>query len=113
MKTGIHPNYHTDTVITCSCGQKYHAGSILKEMKIEVCSACHPFYTGRQDHLIDRTGRVDKFKAKMDKAKEFQEKNAPKVEVDEDEDEQGTIEEDVIEEDVIEEDIAKEETTEA
>lgn len=83
MKTGIHPNYHTDTVITCSCGQKYHAGSILKEMKIEVCSACHPFYTGRQDHLIDTTGRVDKFKAKMEKAKKLQAKNNPEVEKEE------------------------------
>ena len=91
MKTGIHPNYHTDIVITCSCGQKYHAGSILKEMKIEVCSACHPFYTGRQDHLIDRTGRVDKFKAKMEKAKKLQAKNNPEVEKEEVEADEETI----------------------
>ena len=83
MKTDIHPTYHTNATTTCSCGAKYQAGSTTKETKIDVCSACHPFYTGKQDHLIDTTGRVDKFKAKMEKAKAYQEKNAkntPKAE---------------------------------
>lgn len=68
MQTDIHPNYYSKTVITCSCGAKYTVGSTTKDIKVEVCSACHPFYTGKQDHLIDTTGRVDKFKAKMEKA---------------------------------------------
>lgn len=72
MQTDIHPNYYKDAVIKCSCGAKYHAGSTTKEIKVEVCGACHPFYTGKQDHLIDTTGRVDKFKAKMAKAKAAQ-----------------------------------------
>lgn len=82
MQTDIHPNYYKDAVIKCSCGAKYQAGSTTKEIKVEVCGACHPFYTGKQDHLVDTTGRVDKFKAKMEKAKELKEKNeakAPKV----------------------------------
>lgn len=76
MQTDIHPNYYKDAVIKCSCGAKYHVGSTTKEIKVEVCGACHPFYTGKQDHLIDMTGRVDKFKAKMEKAKELKEREA-------------------------------------
>lgn len=79
MQTDIHPNYYKDAVIKCSCGAKYHAGSTTKEIKVEVCGACHPFYTGKQDHLIDTTGRVDKFKAKMEKAKELKVKNEAKA----------------------------------
>ena len=78
MKTDIHPTYYSDATMTCSCGAKYQAGSTTQELKIDVCSACHPFYTGKQDHLIDTTGRVDKFKAKMEKARAYQEKNEPK-----------------------------------
>lgn len=74
MKTDIHPTYHTDTKVTCACGAKYTVGSTAQEIKTDVCSACHPFYTGKQDHLIDTTGRVDKFKAKMEKAKAHRKK---------------------------------------
>lgn len=76
MQTDIHPNYYKDAVIKCSCGAKYHVGSTTKEIKVEVCGACHPFYTGKQDHLIDTTGRVDKFKAKMEKAAQSAERLA-------------------------------------
>lgn len=79
MQTDIHPHFYKDAVITCSCGAKYHTGSTTKEIKVEVCGACHPFYTGKQDHLVDTTGRVDKFKAKMEKAKELKEKNEAKA----------------------------------
>lgn len=78
MQTDIHPNYYKDAVIKCSCGAKYHVGSTTKEIKVEVCGACHPFYTGKQDHLIDTTGRVDKFKAKMEKAKELKDTQSAK-----------------------------------
>ena len=76
MQTGIHPNYYTDAVTVCSCGKKYSAGSTLKNIKVEVCSACHPFYTGKQDQLVDTTGRVDRFKAKIEKAKKLKAKKA-------------------------------------
>ncbi|MPN34663.1 50S ribosomal protein L31 [bioreactor metagenome] len=60
MKKGIHPNYQ-ECVVTCSCGETFTTGSVNKELKVEVCSKCHPFYTGKQK-LLDTGGRVDKFK---------------------------------------------------
>ena len=62
MKQGIHPTYNTVTA-TCSCGNTFETGSIKKELKVEVCSACHPFFTGKQK-FMDVGGRVDRFKKK-------------------------------------------------
>ncbi|MDH5720585.1 MAG: 50S ribosomal protein L31 [Spirochaetia bacterium] len=62
MKPEIHPEY-TDTEIVCICGAKYKTRSTVKDLHIEICSACHPFYTGQQK-LVDTAGRVDKFKKK-------------------------------------------------
>lgn len=59
MKKDIHPNY-VDTTITCSCGAAYNTRSTSKDIKIGICAACHPFYTGEQ-RLVDTAGRVDKF----------------------------------------------------
>lgn len=69
MKTGIHPTYNDDIKITCECGHIVLAGSTAKEIKTEICSNCHPFYTGKQK-LVDTAGRVDKFRAKMKAAEE-------------------------------------------
>ncbi len=61
MKPGIHPEYN-DIAVTCSCGNKFETRSTLgKDLHIEVCSACHPFYTGQQK-IMDTAGRVDKFR---------------------------------------------------
>lgn len=60
MKKDIHPEYHTDATITCACGNKMKVGSTVKEMRVELCSACHPFYTGKQK-LVDTARRVEKF----------------------------------------------------
>jgi len=60
MKNGIHPEYHTINA-ACACGNTFELGSIMKEMKVEICSACHPFFTGKQK-LIDSAGRIEKFK---------------------------------------------------
>jgi len=62
MKPDIHPQYHSVTV-TCSCGNTFETGSTTSKnvLQVEVCSACHPFYTGKQK-VIDAGGRVDKFK---------------------------------------------------
>lgn len=62
MKEGIHPAYKT-TVVSCACGNTFESESTKEEIKIEICSECHPFYTGRQKR-VDKGGRVDKFKQK-------------------------------------------------
>lgn len=67
MKKDIHPQFHDQTVVTCSCGATHTIGSTLPELKVEICSKCHPFYTGKQK-LVDTEGRVDKFYARMNKA---------------------------------------------
>lgn len=67
MKKNIHPKYHADAKIICACGNVISAGSTVKEMKVEICSACHPFYTGKKK-LVDTTGRVDRFKKISEKA---------------------------------------------
>lgn len=63
MKKDIHPTYHQATV-TCGCGNTFATGSTLKAIDVEICSACHPFYTGKEK-FIDTTGRVEKFKRKV------------------------------------------------
>jgi large subunit ribosomal protein L31 len=62
MKPDIHPEYHTINAV-CACGNVVELGSVQKEIKVEICSACHPFFTGKQK-LIDTAGRIEKFKKK-------------------------------------------------
>ncbi len=62
MKEGIHPEYHK-VVAVCACGNKVEIGSVNKQIAVEICSACHPFFTGKQK-LIDSAGRVEKFMKK-------------------------------------------------
>ena len=62
MKEGIHPRYEL-TKVTCACGNEFETKSTLKEMKVEICSQCHPFFTGTQK-LVYTTGRVERFKKK-------------------------------------------------
>lgn len=62
MKAGIHPNYK-DTKVTCACGETFVVKSIKDEINVEVCSKCHPFYTGKQSRT-SKTGRVEKFNQK-------------------------------------------------
>jgi len=60
MKAGIHPELHLVTAV-CACGNTFQTHSTKKELRLEICSECHPFYTGRQK-LIDTAGRVERFK---------------------------------------------------
>lgn len=62
MRQGIHPEYH-DTEISCVCGNKIKTGSTVKDLHVEICSNCHPFFTGRQK-LVDTAGRVERFRRK-------------------------------------------------
>lgn len=61
MKTGIHPTYHEEVQVTCVCGNKFVTGSTNSVINTEICSQCHPFYTGKKK-FIDAGGRVDRFK---------------------------------------------------
>ena len=63
VKEGIHPNYEK-TTIRCACGATVETGSTKKDIRVEICSKCHPFYTGKQK-LVDTGGRVDRFKKKF------------------------------------------------
>jgi large subunit ribosomal protein L31 len=62
MKKGLHPEYFQDAEIVCACGNTVKVGSTKKRMKVEVCSACHPFYTGALKSAVDTGGRVRRFK---------------------------------------------------
>lgn len=66
MKEGIHPNY-VDCKVSCVCGNTFQTRSALKEIKVEICSACHPFFTGKQK-LMDTAGRVERFMRKYNVA---------------------------------------------
>jgi large subunit ribosomal protein L31 len=61
VKDKIHPKYYKDAKVTCLCGNTFTVGSIMPEIKVEVCSKCHPFYTGKQ-RIVDTMGRVERFK---------------------------------------------------
>ena len=63
VKEGIHPKYQ-QTTIKCACGEVIETGSTKKDIKVEICSKCHPYFTGKQK-LVDTSGRVDKFKKKF------------------------------------------------
>ncbi len=65
MKSEIHPEYH-NAIVRCACGNEFESGSTKKEINVEICSSCHPFYTGKQK-LVDSAGRVERFKQKYAK----------------------------------------------
>jgi large subunit ribosomal protein L31 len=65
MKKDIHPKYYPDAKVICACGNIFTVGSTMPEIKTELCSACHPFYTGKQK-LVDSARRVEKFRAKVE-----------------------------------------------
>lgn len=68
MKTDIHPIYAAEARVTCACGNSFAVGSTKEAISVEICSACHPFYTGGEK-LMDTAGRVERFKARQAKSK--------------------------------------------
>lgn len=72
MKKDIHPKWYENAKISCSCGNSFTAGSTVPELKVEICSNCHPFYTGEQK-FVDTEGRVEKFVKKSKKIEEMKE----------------------------------------
>jgi len=84
MKKDIHPEYYPEATVICgSCGATWKTGSTKKEIRTEVCSNCHPFYTGQQQRILDREGQVDRFykrlQARQDYLEEQQTKEEQKV----------------------------------
>jgi large subunit ribosomal protein L31 len=73
MKSNIHPTWYTDAVVTCSCGNTFTTGSTKKTIAVDICSACHPFYTGEM-RFIDVQGRVEKFQAKWKQSQSYRDK---------------------------------------
>ena len=84
MQTGIHPEYH-ETTVHCGCGNTFSTRSTRKELKIDICSECHPFYTGKLK-FVDTAGRIEKFTSKFKKGSyaslQPQKKKKPKPKTD-------------------------------
>ncbi len=66
MKEGIHPTYYPDAKVICACGATHLTGATMPEIRVEICSNCHPFYTGKQK-LVDTARRVEKFTERIAK----------------------------------------------
>ena len=81
MKTTIHPQWFNDASVVCSCGNKFTVGATKKDIHVDICSTCHPFYTGEMK-FVDTLGRVEKFQQKQkvaaEKAGELAEKKKKK-----------------------------------
>jgi len=73
MKKEIHPRYFDNAKISCVCGAMFEVGSTVENMEVEICSQCHPFYTGKTK-IVDATGQVEKFKARAARTKQIEEK---------------------------------------
>lgn len=70
MKSNIHPKYFEKAKVQCSCGASFEVGSTTENIKVDICSNCHPAYTGNKK-MIDSAGRVDRFKARLEKSKKL------------------------------------------
>lgn len=71
MKKEIHPQYFEEAVVRCACGNTWTTGSTVAELRTDVCSACHPFFTGEQ-RIVDAEGRVDRFYRRLRQSQEAQ-----------------------------------------
>ncbi len=69
MKKKTHPEYHEQTKVNCACGASFTSGATVSEIKVQICSACHPFFTGKS-RFIDTKGRLERFQEKREKAKQ-------------------------------------------
>lgn len=74
MKKGIHPQYFEEAIVKCACGNEFRVGSTKKEIRVEICSKCHPFFTGEMK-FVDTEGRIEKFMKKYASFYEEKEKN--------------------------------------
>ena len=82
MKTDIHPTYYTDAKVTCaSCGTTWTTGSTKKELRVDTCSNCHPFFTGEASRILDIEGQVDRFYKKLSVRQNYVEQQKAKEEL--------------------------------
>jgi large subunit ribosomal protein L31 len=72
MKDNIHPKYYPEATVICACGNSWTTGATQEEIRTDVCSACHPFYTGEQ-RIVDTAGQVDRFMRRLEKKVELAE----------------------------------------
>jgi len=70
MKENIHPKYYTEAKVSCACGNTWVTGATQEEIRTDVCSACHPFYTGEQ-RIVDTAGQVERFMRRLEKRVEL------------------------------------------
>jgi len=80
MKEGIHPTYFPDASVTCSCGQTWTTGSTKKEIRVEICSHCHPFFSGELQRIVDIEGQVDRFYKKLQARQDYVEETKSRKE---------------------------------
>jgi len=78
MKKDIHPKYYKNAKVHCACGNSFEVGSVKESLEIEICSQCHPFYTG-QEKIVDVMGRVEKFRARAAKKEKFKTKTKTRI----------------------------------
>jgi len=71
MKTEIHPTYYEDATVTCACGNTWKTGSTQKEIRVEICSNCHPFFSGEMQRIVDIEGQVDRFYKKLQARQDY------------------------------------------
>jgi large subunit ribosomal protein L31 len=86
MKKGIHPEYYPEAQVVCSCGNTFTVGSTKKMIRTDVCSACHPFFTGEQ-RLVDTGGQVERFIKRLEKSEELRAEEEARLETEEVEEE--------------------------
>lgn len=77
MKQDIHPKYYPNAKVICACGNAFTVGSTQEFIEVEICSSCHPFYTGKEK-MVDAMGRVEKFRKRLAKKVDSKKKNAKK-----------------------------------
>ena len=77
MKADIHPKWYPEAKVTCACGNSFTVGSTKEEIEIEICSKCHPFYTGKEK-IVDAMGRVERFRKRLAKKTEMAKKKKKK-----------------------------------
>jgi large subunit ribosomal protein L31 len=71
MKSGIHPKYYPQATVTCACGNSWVTGSTLPEIKTDICSACHPYFTGQMQRIVDSAGQVERFSRRLETARQL------------------------------------------